>query len=114
MTRERVSRIYIILMFAIFLFLTGFKGYRAIFDAKCVAFCVLSLIYIILSLKGRRSLTLAEGLALLYLFFTAISAFASEYFPKTLLGATRFEGLFTVGVYVLVFVFVTAFLSVGK
>lgn len=97
-------------MFTLFLFFTGFHGYTAIFDAKCTLFTLLSLAYIagtvILGIEKRKA-SLPEACALLYLFFTLLSALLSQHFPKTLLGVSRFEGALTIGIYVLVFIFVS-------
>lgn len=46
---------------------------------------------------------------ILFLLFTAVSAWASDYWPGTLLGAERKEGLLTITLYVLVFLLVSVF-----
>lgn len=110
MKQEYVTRTYVYLMLTFFLFFTGFHGYTAIFTAKCAAFTVLSLLYIAVFAickipKGK--LSLPELSALIYLAVTLVSAFASDHFPKTLTGVSRYEGLLTVGIYVTVFIFVS-------
>lgn len=108
MRQTRLTQIYVYAMLTLFLFFTGFHGYTAIFDAKCTVFTALSLVYIagilILGVSKRRA-TVSEVCALAYLFFTLLSALSSRYFPRTLLGVSRFEGAFTIGIYVFVFIF---------
>ncbi len=108
--QQRLTQIYVYVMFSLFLFFTGFKGYTAIFSAKCVAFTTLSLIYVLLSIIFKIKIKESgfwEKAAAVYLVITAISALSSKYFPKTLVGVSRYEGLLTIGIYVLVFICVS-------
>ncbi len=105
-----LTSIYVILMFSLYLFFTGFSGYTSVFTAKAFMFFILGGVYAVLYFiiafpKGR--LTLSEIFAIIYLVITAVSAFASEYFPTTLVGASRREGLLTIFMYVCVFILVS-------
>ncbi len=106
---KRIAHIYVYLMLGFYLFFTGFEGYTNIFDSKYVVFVSLSAIYVIASaIFGiRKKPGVAEWSAIAFLVLSAISAFASEHFPRTLVGATRSEGLLTIALYVLVFIFLS-------
>ena len=110
MKKSLVTDIYICAMFSLFLFYTGFRGYSGIFTAKKELFTILSLTYIgVSALWGIpfKKFKLPEISALAYFIITAVSAVLSDYFPKTLLGVSRYEGLLTIGIYVFVFIFVS-------
>lgn len=108
--QQRITQIYVYAMLSLFLFFTGFNGYSSIFGAKCAVFTALSVVYILLSVIFKiriKEFRIWEKFAAVYLAITVFSALASNYFPKTLTGISRYEGLLTVGIYVLVFICVS-------
>lgn len=110
MIENKITHIYLFLMFSGFLFFTGLEGYVNIFDSKYIFFLGLSITYVATSAVfglSIKKLRIPGIFALLYLLITAISAVASQHFPETLLGYSRHEGLLTIGLYVLVFIFVS-------
>lgn len=110
MNQNTVTRAYVYLMLTFFLFFTGFEGYRNIFDSKCVVFTALSIVYIVVSFVfglKKELINAPQKLALIYLAVTAVSSATSVYFPRTLVGVSRYEGLLTVGIYVTVFLLVS-------
>ena len=56
-----------------------------------------------------KKLSWPQRTALLYLAITWISAAASPYWPETVLGASRYEGAFSISLYVLCFLLVAAY-----
>ncbi len=56
-----------------------------------------------------KKLSWPQRTALLYLTITWISAAASPYWPETVLGASRYEGAFSISLYVLCFLLVAAY-----
>ncbi|MBQ9976263.1 MAG: O-antigen ligase family protein [Clostridia bacterium] len=108
-------------------FLTGFfplvfspDGFSNIFATKRFFFVTSTLIYlasiIVLCIvkRYRPRLNIPCYFAIGYLVTTVISALVSEHFPKTLLGTSRFEGLFTVFLYVAVFICVSLFGNISS
>lgn len=107
---KRITKIYVYLMFGLFLLFTGFSGYSNVFTSKCILFTALSSIYLVASLifgLSAKKMGAPEISALIYLGITALSAVASSHFPNTLIGISRYEGLLTIGLYVAVFLFVS-------
>lgn len=112
-TPQRVTTAFIAAMTSVFLLLVGSGGYTNITHFKYVLFlgiCGLYFLAMAVSLVIYRrnqgcfpkvSLTAIHYLLLLFLLFTAASAVLSPYFPKTIIGFHRFEGLLTVICYVL-------------
>ena len=124
---ERITTVFMIALSTVFLLFPGFNGYEGILQSKFAAFCVVCGGYIVVmavfSVEGAvigalklsppgtwlKNTTWVQRLMLIYLTITWISALASEYFPTTVIGATRFEGALTVSIYVLVFLLVSLF-----
>lgn len=123
--QKAITQAYIILLMTAFLFFTGAKGYADITLSKFLAFSLLSCTYVVsmavASIAAARvcrplsavallkKLSWPQRAALLYLSVTWISAFASPYWPETVLGASRYEGAFTITLYVLCFLLVAAY-----
>ena len=123
--QKAITQAYIILLMSVFLFFTGTNGYMDITLSKFRAFYILSCTYAVSMAaagfavaKTRQSFSPAALLkklswpqrtALLYLTITWISAAASPYWPETVLGASRYEGAFSISLYVLCFLLVAAY-----
>lgn len=111
-TPQRVTAVFLAAMAVVFLLSVGAGGYTNITHFKYALFLILCGLYfsaMAVSLflcrrtEGRfprPRLTAVHRLLLLFLLFTAVSAVASPYFPHTLIGYHRYEGLLTVVCYV--------------
>lgn len=122
-----ITDAYIILMLTAFLFYCGSGGYEDILNAKFRAFCLICggyvLVSALLSIEGcligaikvrspkavLQESSWAQRFSVLYLAFTWVSALLSPHFPATILGASRYEGAFTITLYVLCFLLVSMF-----
>ena len=112
LTPQRVTSVFLAAMATVFLLLVGEGGYTDITHFKYALFLILCGLYFIAVFfaclvcrrtKGhfpRIRLTAVHGLLLLFLVFTAVSAVVSPFFPHTLIGFHRCEGLLTVVCYV--------------
>ena len=125
----KITEIYILLFASIHLLYFGFSGYSHIFDAKKTTFCTISLLYFIavfiavfvcydrekMSIRNflKNNVSPTRLCVIFYMLFTIISALLSDYFPKTLLGISRFEGAFTISLYCISFLLVS-FFPIGK
>ena len=116
----KATEIYLLLFATVHLLYFGFSGYAHIFDAKQVTFCTINLLYLLciavspIIFTGEKTvlskrLSPAHIFAVLYMLFTVISGILSEHFPKTFFGVSRFEGIFTICIYCLTFIAVSAF-----
>ena len=119
-----LTKIYIYVLITIFLLYVGSNGYLTIQDAKFKAFCIIGGGYIFLmAILSLERLAIGVGhvvspkqlllkstwpqrLAIAYLILTWLSALFSDYFPDTIIGATRYEGALTISIYVLCFLLV--------
>jgi len=123
---SKLSEVYLLLFATIHLLYLGFDGYTKIFNAKILTFSVINGIYftgilitflaLYLSFDNfdlrsdfKKLLHPSRLFALIYLAFTVLSAFGSRYFPLTLNGVSRFEGLLTISIYVFSFIAVSFF-----
>ena len=121
---SKLSEVYLLLFATIHLLYFGFNGYAKIFNAKILTFSVINGFYFTgilitfiamylsfdsfdLKPKFKALLHPSRLFALIYLAFTAFSAFGSFYFPLTLNGVSRFEGLLTISIYVFSFIAIT-------
>lgn len=120
------SNIYLCLLMLYLLWFDA-AGLTAISAAKQTAFYTINILYfasvfIILFteiMRGKRTLSdfacfckrisLTQGLILLYLLFTLISALLSPYPKSVLLGASRSEGLLTISFYCIGFFLISCF-----
>ncbi len=120
------SEVYLFLFATIHLLYFGFDGYAKIFNAKILTFSVINGLYFAgilitflvkylsfdsfdLKPKFKELLQPSRLFALIYLAFTILSSFGSFYFPLTLNGVSRFEGLLTISVYVFSFIAISFF-----
>ncbi len=120
---QKTTQVYLLLMAVLYPLYFGFRGYETITASKYPLFLLLSGGYLLFMaimalLNGVRipnprqlwlRFSLRQKLALLYLFITWISAFASPYFPQTVVGASRYEGALTISLYVLCFLLVSIY-----
>lgn len=60
---------------------------------------------------GNKFYFAARAAAVVYLLFTLVSAFLSEYFPGTIIGLSRYDGALTAFIYILMFLFVSRYWS---
>lgn len=123
-TPQRVTAVFLAAMATVFLLLTGPGGYTDITHFKYAFFLIFCGLYIIavffaclMQRKAGKSLprprfTAVHVLLLLFLLFTAVSAVVSPYFPHTVIGYHRFEGLLTVACYVISALMVSSFAEV--
>ena len=118
-TPAAVTSIYIFVLFGIFLFAVGRGGYTTITEFKFFCFTLISALYLLALISAiilhrheidlRSRWSAVHTFLLLFLLFTAVSAVASPFFPGTLLGFHRKEGLLTVACYLLCFFGVSLF-----
>ena len=128
---DNITRVFLLLLTSLFVLYTGFSGYQGITTAKYEAFLLLcggyvSIIAIVFvesallsgkgfQIKGAvKNSTITQRLAVSYLLLTWTSAFLSAYFPETITGASRYEGALTISVYVLCFLFVSAYGKIDR
>lgn len=123
-----LSNGFLAAMLAVHLFIFGPAGYRNITIVKYVSFLSLCGLYGLgmlwlaagwlrregfVALKKLRP-DAVEVLVLLYLLLTLLSALCSEYFPMTLLGERRHEGLLTIWLYGLSFLLLARYARPGR
>lgn len=129
---EKVTSIYISFLLTIYLLYVGNGGYQNISVIKFKIYSFSSCIYILFILllsiemiligcKNFKSLiddfkniSWIQKLILLYLLFTIISTALSQYKDIALSGGTRFEGLFTIMLYCLSFLFISMYVKPSK
>lgn len=106
----RVTDSYLIIMLFLFPLFSGFKGYADITFAKFLFLLIATALWLIALLwcfvKNPAPLPKpqkAQYAALVFLLISTLSALISPFFPQTLLGAGRFDGLLSTFVYVLIF-----------
>lgn len=114
---ERITIIYIVLLFSVFLFYCGVHGYQEILSAKAQTFYLICGGYVLvcfaLALEGiiigeirppsagavLHGVSWFQAFVALYLIFTWLSALFSPYRSVTILGASRYEGALTITIY---------------
>lgn len=99
---ERITDIYISVMLFIFPLFTGFSGYANITFSKYLFFVIISLIWLVsllfFSPLCKSSLRLKASFWIpcsAFILACIISAFFSEYFRESIIGAGRYNGLVT-------------------
>lgn len=114
-TPQNVTSAFLAVMLTVFLLAVGPGGYTAITHFKFVLMLILCGLYLLAMLVSflwvqkrgvallRPKLTPVHYLLLLFWGFNVISAVISSYFPATLIGFHRYEGLLTVSCYLLIF-----------
>lgn len=122
---QKATEIYLILLASVHLLYIGFSGYSHIFEAKQTTFCIISILYITASVIAlfkyflqcskdiksslKRKILPAHIFAVFYLTATVISGFISSYFPYTFFGVSRFEGVFSISLYIACFFIISLF-----
>lgn len=110
--KAAVCTLYSLLMLSVYLLFFWREGYAAITAPKLVVFGVFTGGFIIaMLLFGARPFrpTLTEGLLILYLLFSAVSALLSPWKRDAFTGAMRYEGLITIAAYVIVFLLISRY-----
>ncbi len=123
----KLSYVFIVLMLTVFLFWFDSSGYSGITEAKltmfniiCGGYVILTLILIPASLATEvitkqelkayiKESTWVQRLLLIFLLLTVVSALVSPYRSETWVGASRYEGVRTIAIYVLTAVFLSSF-----
>ena len=123
----KLSYVFIVLMLTVFLFWFDSSGYGGITEAKLTVFNVICGGYVILTLllipaclvtenmtvqelkRYIKESTWVQRALLIFLLFTVISALISPYRSETWVGATRYEGVRSICLYVLCAVFLSSF-----
>lgn len=123
----KLSYVFIVLMLTVFLFWFDSSGYGGITEAKLTVFNIICGGYVILTLLLIPACLVTENLTrkelkryikestwvqralLIFLLFTVISALLSPYRSETWVGATRYEGVRSISLYVLCAVFLSSF-----
>ncbi len=127
---ERISSAFLFVLPSVFLFCFDGSGYLGIQEVKFRAFYFICGGYIVvMALAGLkhilgtkpplfrtvfRLLSPAQYLALLYALITWVSALASEHYPYTIIGLTRYEGALTITIYCLLFILLARFGTVKQ
>lgn len=123
----KLSYVFIVLMLTVFLFWFDSSGYGGITEAKLTVFNVICGGYVILTMllipaclvtenmtvqelkRYIKESTWTQRALLIFLLFTVISALLSPYGSETWVGATRYEGVRSICIYVLCAVFLSSF-----
>lgn len=123
----KLSYVFIALMLTVFLFWFDSTGYAGITEAKLPVFNVICGGYVILTLllipatlvtglmkkQELKALikdsTWTQRLLLVFLLLTVVSALISPYKSETWVGASRYEGVRSICIYVLCAVFLSSF-----
>jgi hypothetical protein len=129
---KKVTTVYLYAMLTIFMFFCGTEGYTGILKAKFQMFCVICGGYILIMtvvalemlligeikivspIKIAQHLSWVQKFVICYLFITWVSALISQYAPKTILGASRYEGALTITFYCGCFLLVSEFGHLNK
>ncbi|WP_298069510.1 O-antigen ligase family protein [uncultured Mailhella sp.] len=120
-----LTTVFLILLWTVYLFYCGSRGYQDILNAKYHLFLVLCGGYILLmglfaaelfvigELRPKAVFLKRSGLpqkfVLTYVLISWVSAVLSPYFPETVVGVSRYEGALTLTIYGLCFILVSYF-----
>lgn len=122
-----MTNAYVFVIIAVFPLLIGSQGFSGMSATKYTAFVAITCVYLgvmlLLSLEGAligsvkpmsplklvRKSSWVQRFALLYLLFTWVSAFASQYFPQTIYGGSRHQNAFVITLYVAAFLLVSVY-----
>ena len=114
--REAATDLYCTILLCLFPLFPGFSGYTNITFSKYVFLLAATALWLValLVLTLRRRLPLprfgtAQLAALAFLLLSVLSALISPWFPETVLGAGRWDGLLTTAVYCSIFLGVSLF-----
>lgn len=114
-TPQNITSAFLMAMLTVFLLAVGPGGYTDITHFKFVLLLILCGLYLLgmaasfLWVRKREGIlavpqfSAVHWLLLAFWLFQAISAWISPYFPETLIGFHRYEGLLTVSCYLLIF-----------
>lgn len=120
-TPQNITSVFLAAMLTVFLLAVGIGGYTTITRFKFGLMLVLCGLYfvavaasfVLLKIKKAPLPLLPMGIVrwsvAAFFVFCAVSALVSPYFPDTLLGFHRYEGLLTIGCYVLCFLLISWF-----
>jgi len=114
------TSIYLYFLIGFFPLVFSPDGLSDIFLTKRIFFYSVTLLYLLavfilcIVFQKMPRFNAASVFAVIYLVVTAISAVTSSSFPKTVFGVSRHEGLFTIFLYVLIFIAVSSFGSISK
>ncbi|MBR7150180.1 MAG: O-antigen ligase family protein [Oscillospiraceae bacterium] len=116
---RRISALYVYALLTVFYLYLPFGGYARMMEGKFNLFLLLTVPYVLsmFVLAGRSLLTrptATELCAAGYLAATVLSALLSPYGSAVLLGGSRKDGLLTVVLYVLTFLFLCRFYRAGE
>ena len=113
---ETVTDLYCITMLFLFPLFPGFSGYSNITFSKFVFLLIATGIWLlalaVCAFLRKEPLPrpgAAQWAALIFLAVALCSACCSPFFPQTLLGAGRYDGLLSIALYVLIFLGVSMF-----
>lgn len=118
-TPQNITSAFLALMLTVFLLAVGPGGYTSITRFKFALMLILCGLYFIamavsflwLKMNQRKvprpQFTAVHWLVIAFWLFCAVSTVISPYFPDTLIGFHRYEGLLTISCYVLVFLLVS-------
>ena len=113
---ETVTDLYCITMLFLFPLFPGFSGYSNITFSKFVFLLIATGIWLlalaVCAFLRKEPLPrpgAAQWSALIFLAVALCSACCSPFFPQTLLGAGRYDGLLSIALYVLIFLGVSMF-----
>ena len=116
---RRISALYVYALLTVFYLYLPFGGYARMMEGKFNLFLLLTVPYVLsmFVLAGRSLLTRPTAMELCaagYLAVTVLSALLSPYGSAVLLGGSRKDGLLTVVLYVLTFLFLCRFYRAGE
>lgn len=115
-TPQNITSAFLCVMLTVFLLAVGAGGYTTITRFKFGLMLVLCGLYFVamvlsfLRMKEKKmviprpKLTLVHWLVIAFWGFCALSTFLSPFFPDTIIGNHRFEGLVTISIYVLILI----------
>ena len=118
-TPQNITSAFLCVMLTVFLLAVGAGGYTTITRFKFGLMLVLCGLYFVamvisfLWMKEKKmviprpKLTLVHWLVIAFWGFCALSTFLSPFFPDTIIGNHRFEGLVTISIYVIIFLLVS-------
>lgn len=126
---SKLTSLYLISLFTVFLFYCGESGYQGLVESKYILFLIINGGYILITLFAALELIVigkielpnfkcllkkasyAQKFIVLYLLMSIISTLTSNYGKEAMLGMTRYEGLLTIMIYGITFLFVSSFIQ---